>query len=127
MGPVVCAFGALGALLKLTPTTLYSCSCDGVLRAISPANGQVRYEWGAGTCSSIFAGDTWTLLKTSSGLVRLDWAALEPARSVTVRGRVLLDGLKLSFPRWGRVGPKLVRTDGRFRTDFRGGANIQRT
>jgi outer membrane protein assembly factor BamB len=123
VGPVVCASGDFGAILELSPGTLYSRTCDGVLRAISRADGRVGDEWGASTCRGIFAGDGWTLLDTAGGLARLDWGALRPARAVTVRGRVTaIDGLQLSFPRWVRIGSQLVRSDrtGRFRTRFTG-------
>ena len=120
---VVCAAEHAAASFALTPTILYSCTCDGALRAISRADGRLISEWGAGYCDGIFAVDGRALLSTGSRLARLDWAALPPARDVTVRGQVKLDSsLKLTFPRWVRVGPALVKTDGagRFRTVLRG-------
>jgi outer membrane protein assembly factor BamB len=123
VGPVVCAARYSSASFALTPTTLYSCTCDGALRAISRAEGRVISEWGAGDCDGVFTGGGRVLLSTGSRLVRLDWAALPVARSVTVRGQVKLeDGLKLTFPRWVRVGTTLVKTDraGRFRIALTG-------
>jgi outer membrane protein assembly factor BamB len=121
--PVVCAAEHASASFALTPSILYSCTCDGTLRAISRADGRLISEWGAGYCDGIFAAEGGLLLSTRSRLARIDWAALPPARDMTVRGQVKLDGgLKLTFPRWVRVGPALVKTDGagRFRTALRG-------
>lgn len=123
VGPVVCAARHSSASFALTPTTLYSCTCDGTLRAISRAEGRVLSEWGAGDCDGVFAGGSRVLLSAGSRLVRLDWAALPRAQSVMVRGRVKVDdGLKLTFPRWVRVGTMLVKTDGagRFRIALSG-------
>jgi outer membrane protein assembly factor BamB len=108
---------------QVMPSTLYACTCDGVLRAFDRGDGRVLSELGVGDCAPFFVSGDVAVASLASDFTRVEFANLAAPRRVTVRGRIQAElGLSLPLPRWVRVGPELVKTDqaGRFRVTFEG-------
>lgn len=116
--------GAAGELedaqLSGTDTAIQACGCDGVLRVLSRATGQLEGSFSVGSCSSlamhggrIAHGElTMNLPGFSSGTAILQPGAFTAEeRTVVVSGTVSVDGTGSEKNRWVRVGSELFRAN----------------